>query len=68
MTMTMHPIIKWMRQAIQINQRVFNEWKEKQKEKNLISYADTLSKDEITNFIEAVAFISEIMDHKSDIL
>lgn len=35
---------------------------EKQKEKNLISYADTLSKDEITNFIEAVAFISEIME------
>ena len=32
---------------------------EKQKEKNLLSYADTLSKDEFTNFIEAVALISE---------
>ena len=26
------PNYKWMRQAIQINQRVFNEWKEKQNE------------------------------------
>lgn len=32
---------------------------EKQKEKNLLSYADTLSKDEFTNFIEAVALIYE---------
>ena len=26
------PNYKWMRQAIQINQRVFNEWKAKQNE------------------------------------
>ena len=28
------PDYKWMRQAIQINQQVFNEWKESQENKN----------------------------------